>query len=112
MSESDRRWTQPAGVASDSPISQPQAIEIQRYPTLVAVLDSLGIGWSVGRPPNGMAGTIRVRLDREGDFLLEQVIGQLSDLRWRYTPGRTLQLEMNFNELETAADGESGDDPH
>ena len=30
----------------------------------------------------------------EYPFVLEQVIGQLSDLRWRYTPGRVLQLEL------------------
>lgn len=78
------------------PILQPHTIEMQYDSDLTAVLDGLGIAWTKGRPPNGTAGTIKVSLDREGDFLLEQIIGRLSDLRWQYVPGRTLQLEMRF----------------
>lgn len=69
-------------------------IEMVYDDALLAVLASIGITWTVARPPNGVAGVIKVELDGESDAVLEQVIGQLSDLRWRYTPGRVLQLEL------------------
>jgi hypothetical protein len=99
MSGNNRGHGQQAGLPASSPVVQSQTIEIEHSKDLTAVLSSLGIGWSVGRPPNGIAGTIRVQLDHEGDFVLEQIIGRLSDLRWRYTPGRTLQLRMNFEDM-------------
>lgn len=110
MNFNDQHSPQSAEVLANSSIVQPQSIEIQHSEGLAAVLDSLGIDWVVGRPPNGIPGTMRVRLDREGDFLLEQVISQLSDLRWRYTPGRTLQLAMNLDLVNDDAEGD--DDSH
>lgn len=101
MNENDQqRARRLAGIAADSPLLQPHAIEVQYDAMLTTVLDGLGIHWTVGRPPNGAVGSIRIQLDREGDFLLEQIIGQLSGLRWQYTPGRTLQLEMRFEDME------------
>jgi hypothetical protein len=69
-------------------------VEIFHDADLVAVLDALGASWTNGRPENGARATIRVEMDGELDGRLERLVDDLSRLRWAYTPGRTLQLEL------------------
>lgn len=71
-------------------------VEMAFDPNLVLVLDALGVRWQPGRPANGSAGTIRVAVNRNVDAQLEQLVGALSDLRWKYEPGRSLQLSLDL----------------
>lgn len=71
-------------------------VEVPRDWYLIQALNAIGIGWQVGHPPNGAAGTIRVVFDQETDAKLETLIGALADLRWRYEPGRSLQLALDL----------------
>jgi hypothetical protein len=71
-------------------------VEVRSDPDLVQMLQALGVPWAPGRPNNGRAGTILVRLDAETDGRLEAAIGSLADLRWRYEPGRRLQMALDF----------------
>jgi len=71
-------------------------VEIVHSPDLLLVLNSLGIPWAEGRPSNGSCGTIIVRLDTDTDGRLEHLVGLLSELRWKYEPGRHLQLALDI----------------
>ena len=69
--------------------TQDGATDGVRSGDLVAVLDALGI------PYEEIPGAgIRVALDAGIDGRLESLIGRLSDLRWGYTPGRAIQVEL------------------
>ena len=70
------------------------AVEIVANNDLIQVLDALGIPWTEGQPANGTAGTILVQLDSATDGRLEALVGDLSELRWKYEPGRRLQLAL------------------
>jgi hypothetical protein len=71
-------------------------VEIHFDHGLVLVLDALGVKWQMGRPPNGSQGTVMVAMDGETDGRLEDLINNLADLRWKYDPGRSLQLVMDL----------------
>lgn len=71
-------------------------VELRYSPDLTLVLNALGIHWREGHPSNGSHGTIVVLMDDQADGRLEDLINSLSDLRWRYEPGRTLQLQMEL----------------
>ena len=71
-------------------------VELRHNKDLILALDALGVPWAEGRPPNGTDGTIVVKMDTQTDGRLETLINYLADLRWRYEPGRTLQLQMEL----------------
>jgi hypothetical protein len=71
-------------------------IEVGYSEELIRVLGALRIPWSEGRPPNGRGGIVRVQIDAEGDGRIQAAIGSLADLRWRYEPGRRLQLAFDL----------------
>ena len=77
-------------------MSHVDVVEVQYNPDLVLVLEALGIAWRVGHQPNGTSGTILVHYTQDIDGRLESAIGSLADLRWRYEPGRTLQLAFDL----------------
>jgi len=72
------------------------AVELRYNADLILVLDVLGIPWTAGRPSNGREGTILVGMDTQADGRLEELVGSLSELRWRYEPGRRLQLALEL----------------
>ena len=69
-------------------------IEMVARDDLVLVLDALGVPWTEGQPANGTSGTVLVQLDGASDGRLEDLVGDLSELRWKYEPGRRLQLAL------------------
>ena len=71
-------------------------VEVAYNVDLVHVLDALGIAWEPGRSANGRQATIRVPVDPRTDARLEHLVGDLSDLRWHYEPGRCLQLAFDL----------------
>ena len=71
-------------------------VELVHSPDLILVLDVLGIPWVEGRPRNGAQGTIVIRMDTATDGRLEYLVGQLSELRWKYEPGRHLQFALDM----------------
>jgi len=71
-------------------------IELVHSEDLILTLDALGIPWAEGRPANGSQGTIIIRMDTDIDGRLEHLVGLLSELRWKYEPGRHLQLTLDM----------------
>lgn len=67
-------------------------IEMDYHPDLAAVLRALGIHWR-----RLAGGAVLVSLDAAADGRLEALIGGLAALRWRYKPGRAMQLEMELS---------------
>ena len=70
--------------------------EITYSHDLAQALTALGVPWTTGQPSNGRQGTLIVPMDNETDARLEHLVGDLSDLRWHYQPGRRLQLAFDL----------------
>lgn len=70
-------------------IEQPFVVQLDDAgDDLRAALAALGI------PYEAHGAGIRVALDAGIDGRLESLIGRLSDLRWGYTPGRAIQVQL------------------
>lgn len=71
-------------------------VEVRYSEQLGAVLSALGIRWTWGLREGGGA-VMWVEMDRAADGLLEQLVGDLSRIRWGYKE-RELQLGLPWVE--------------
>lgn len=69
-------------------MEQPFVVTIPWNDDLNAALTALAIPHTRGED------TIQIEMNTDIDGRLEALIGCLSELRWFYTPGRTIQLEL------------------
>jgi hypothetical protein len=72
----------------------PYPVEIPYSADLAAALAALAVPHALGRPTNGARGSLQVTLDPHTDRRLQDLIDDLAALRWRYEPGRTLQIAL------------------
>jgi len=73
-----------------------QWVEVECSEDLMLTLNALAIPWTEGAPANGANGTVLVQMDSATDGRLEELVGTLSALRWKYEPGRRLQLALEM----------------
>jgi len=67
-------------------------IEVEVAPGLISLFAAFGLRWMDWDVRPG--GRVKVWVDNEVDALLEEAVGTLAGIRWRYEKGRELQLEL------------------